>query len=308
MATAASWLWCGAAEASTVVEVGANVAHWVEPPVVRRLVQLEVDDVDVPTPPGAKHHSVEPGLYVRVIFHEARLIVELWDRGELQGRRLLSPSGGKPLTARRIALASGELASRLRERRLFEARKYDKEQARLAAQRRKPKLPKLEALPVLSGAANAGYVHDGGALLFGPTLRGGLRLGRGLELAMGVGLLSGGATHATKFQVFELQFSPGYWFRPSPYFELRVGLNSSAGVVHLLDGSVWSSGGWESETWWARATSEVRGAWALSESVHVEAALEGGALLRKVWVRTSDGERAGLGGAWLGASVGVTLL
>jgi hypothetical protein len=109
-------------------------------------------------------------------------------------------------------------------------------------------------------------------------------------------------------QVFELQFSPGYWFRPSPHFQLRVGLNSSAGVVHLLDGSVWSSGGWESETWWARATSEVRVAWVVSDSVHVEAAMEGGALLRKVWVRTPDGEREGLGGAWLGASLGINLL
>ncbi len=294
-----------------MVEVGVNAAHWVDPPLARRLVQLEVDDVEVPPPPEAKTESRSPGVYVRIVFHDGRLIVELWDRGELQGRRLLSPSGGKPLTARRIALASGELASRLRERRLFEARRHRREQARLAAERRRPKLPKIAALPAMTASIDVAHASDGGLWLWGPHLRGALRLDRGVELALGAGVLSGEATglsNPVDVQAFELSLSPGYWLRTSHDWALRFGMNATGGVMHVLDASIWSRGDWETETWTARATGEARAAWSLSRAVHLELALEAGAMLKTIWIRTSDDERYGLGGAWFGASGGITLL
>jgi hypothetical protein len=124
---------------AAVLEIESEELGWVEPKVVRRLVALELADLHVPAPKGARGRSVRGGLFVRVLRYETQMVVELWERGELAGQRRLTSEGSSQVRARRIALAAGEIARRLREQRLVDERKSRRravKQAQEAALRR----------------------------------------------------------------------------------------------------------------------------------------------------------------------------
>jgi len=294
------------AQAATVVEVERATQDWVDGALARRLVVLELSDVDVPAPLDAQTKSRSPGLYVRILEAEDRLVVELWDRGELQGQRRLSLSGSPPLMARRIALAAGELARRLRERRLTEARAHKRRLQREEERRRRPQFVPIWGRPFLRASASVAVTTGGKALVFGPQLVGGLRLHRGPELAVGVGLFTGPLTDIAGdpwLEWYEVQLRPSYPMQ-FDWGTLRVGPLLSVASVHLVDASR-DEAGRHSETWSGKAALDVAWAWRLGGHRALEVGVEAGALLRRVPV-ISDGQRGDLQGLWGAASLALT--
>src|SRR6187431_2323057 len=90
------------------------------PRATRRLVQLELSEIDVPQA-SANKRSRAP-LFFRVVLVEPDVRVELWERGEYYGARGVSGSNAAgQLGARRVALAAAELARRLQRRRHVQA-------------------------------------------------------------------------------------------------------------------------------------------------------------------------------------------
>lgn len=295
---------------ATVVELSSPAEKWVDRGLVKRLIELELSDVEVPPPPGAESALDAPGLYVRVLRVRGRIVVELWDRGERKGQRRLSPSESRVLTARRIALASGELALRLRDQRLAEQRAYRLRQRRLAGELARPKPPMISARPFFSTELAGGVALDGGLALWGPRMRGGLTLDNGSEVLMGAALGNGTARElhdSPALEWFEFSTGAGYWFGVDGTVRWRLGADAALATVHFLDATVWSEAGSARETWTARGTGQAKVSWAVSRSVRLDASLEAGAILRRMWLRAADGEREGIGGLWLGAGVGVTM-
>lgn len=295
---------------ATVVEVSPPAEKWVDRALLTRLIELELSDVDVPPPPAVDAEVDAPGLYVRIRRVRGRVVVELWDRGQRQGQRRLVPSDSRALTARRIALASGELASRLRDQRLSERRAAVIERRRLADELARPKPPNISARPFVAAELGGGAALDGGALLWGPRVRSGLTFGNGGEVAMGAALSAGAARELDgepRLQWFELSAGAGRWFDLERPFRWRVGADAAVAAVHVADATIWSEAGGVSETWSARATGQLRVCWLLDSSVGLDAFFDAGAVLRKVWLDLGEGERDGVGGLWLGAGVGVTV-
>ncbi|HET9929539.1 MAG TPA: hypothetical protein VFQ35_02580, partial [Polyangiaceae bacterium] len=78
---------------------------------VRRQVSLELSEIDVPSfgagGGGAASAAPSPPLFVRVLGRVDRQVeVELWARGELSGRRVVSGAeSGQHLLVRRVGLA-----------------------------------------------------------------------------------------------------------------------------------------------------------------------------------------------------------
>jgi hypothetical protein len=299
------------ASAKTVVEVERVAERWVESSVVRRLVALELGDVSVPPPVEAETRSGSPGLYVRILHVDDRLVVELWDRGELQGQRRLSLSGSQPLMARRIALASGELARRLREQRNVETRVHRRRVAREAEKRARPDRVIVYGRPFLTPALQLAWVSGGQALLLGPQMRAGFRLNQGPDLAFAVALLTGRLGEgepSPKIQWYEAQLSPGYGVALGGRSRLRFGLNVSVASVHVVDAAIVGEPASAAETWGARTAIEARWQHPLTPRTHLSLGIDGGALLRKVWLESDGAERIGLGGFWVGAVAGVGFL
>lgn len=292
-----------------MVEVAPSAERHLDAAVVRRLVTLEVGDVEVPAPVAAQTASSSPGVYVRIYFAEDRLVVELWDRGELQGQRRISASGGTPLAARRIALASGELARRLRERRLAEARAQRREQARAAAEQQDSRAFRVSVLPYFAPELRGGWASSGDALFAGPRLRFGVRTEAGQDLGLGVSFLGARAfgVHAEPtLASYELELSPGQLLPLGRGHELRFGAAAALAVVHVQGARVWSEQqSFASETWTARGGLEARYRYPLGQHWHFETGVEAGALLRRLWLRTEDGAREGMGGLWTGLFAGV---
>jgi hypothetical protein len=295
--------WSAEAKAGTVVEVAPDAEQHVDERLVRRLVVLELSDVDVPAPLEADTSSHAPGLYVRIVADQEALAVELWDRGELQGTRRLSLRENSALQARRIALVSGVLVRQLRERRLLDNKRYKRRMARERARARQVHPPTIEAQPFLGAQGVVAWVPSGNGVVYGPRLSTGLRLSGGAELSLSAGLGSGAvhdAAGSPMTQWYELGVHPGYAARLAPRHALRFGLGASVAVVHVAEGRLADTG---SETWTARAAGEVSWRAQLSDAVELELGAEAGALLRRLPLLDDES----LGGLWLGLAGGVNL-
>src|SRR5258706_16211119 len=117
-----------------VIEIDSAAEHWVDARSARRLIPLELSDVDVPPAPALRRAAAT--LFFRVLGRpDGALRVELWERGEFHGARVLSASGeNAQLVARRVTLAAAELGRRLsRKRQAQLEREQVEERARAAA-------------------------------------------------------------------------------------------------------------------------------------------------------------------------------
>jgi hypothetical protein len=295
-----------AAATRAVVELGNGIEQWPEAARVRRLIQLELSDVDVPPPHDARSDSKYRGVFVRVLLLNGDLLVELWDRGELQGQSVMSARGEADLRARRIALVSAELARRLANRRAFAAERARraalKEQQRV---REKP-APVLRAAWSLGGHARAAMLLDN-AWLFGPGVHSRLRFMNGPDLGIGVGALTGsahGIEQAGTLQWFEVNLVSTYPVYASRKLGVALGADVGAATLHLSDVAYVDSPS-NSESWSARAAALALLQWRLDRSSQLEFGTELGAMLRRVPLRTLEDTSAKLGGFWLGVRLGV---
>jgi hypothetical protein len=290
--------------ASAVLEIADEDSGWVEAKMVRRLVTLELADVSVPEPSG-RLRSARPGLFVRVLRFDTQTVVELWHRGELFGQRRLTIAGSPQVRARRIALAAGELARGLRERRLLEekkARKRNAKQALDASQRRG--LP-IYALPAVTPAVYLGVLGPGDVWWWGPELGVTLSSAKGPLLGLrGAALFAAtpGISALRGLELWEIGLAPGYAWRLNSTTRLAFALDASAAVVRALGSVRLLSGG--TTTWTARGGFELRLVTKLTRTVELFAGPELGVVLRPVLAADEAGQDR-FGGVWSGLRLGV---
>ncbi len=294
------------AASSVVVEVhepGTDGA--LDAQLVQRLVRLELSDVDVPLPVWAETQSVRAALYVRVLALEA-IVVELWDRGEIRGQRRLSRSENPQLNARRVALASGELARRLREQRLAEIRVERERLERASTSSPGPLGAPLYASLGLAGELQAASVA-GRVLWAGPRLFAYLSFSERVDIGVAAAALFGitpGIDGLQRAQWAELGVQAGYRLPLPAQHALRLGAVAAPSLVRVDHrGSIDEEG---RDGWSARAALDAAWLWGAGQHWRTSLSAEAGVILRPVELRTPQ-DRAMLSGVWLGLRLGLQL-
>jgi hypothetical protein len=285
----------------SAVEIEPRVEASLDARAVRRLIQIELSEVPVPPPAGES----EAALFVRVLSAgNGRVRVELWERGELHGERLVSGgSASASVVSRRVALVAAELARGLMNKR--------RAQAALAERNRRRALreAKLRATRTLDGPR---ALRVGGEWtlvrhlwLAGPTLDaelhafGALRIDAGAAWTFGV--VTPGRTGA---ESVALRAGIGRRFVLGSTMDLDFGARAEAALLafHGLE-SVDDLRG-ERTSWSARALLSARLERRLTRSLRLELGALGGAALRRVPLVLADGSALRLGGALFGAELG----
>lgn len=277
-----------------ILEITPGAARVFDERLTRRLVALEIADVDVPGPDGSSGSAT---LYYRVLADERGGVrVELWELGQLHGARRVSVQGTEQLGPRRIALAAGELARQLRRRRLAELDvsrrpKEDDHKKELAA----AGFP-IHGAFLWSGGARVASVGGDAALLAGPDVAMSLRFSRRQTVTLGAAWLAGDSSRLAgpSLRWLEAGLSASQGFALSPTVELHAGAAVAASSVHAAATDDWS----------ARAGLEARIELALGRHLSLAVGPDVGAMLHAV--HDDSGHR--LAGLWLGAGVAVRLL
>ncbi|MCB9590109.1 MAG: hypothetical protein H6718_32140 [Polyangiaceae bacterium] len=290
------------------IEIASASEDEVDAKLVRRLIAIEIADVDVPPDP-ANDPPLEVALFFRVVPAEnaasvKMLSVELWERGELHGTRRVSTSEGKRLTARRIAQASAQLVLGLRKRRLAEARRLRRDAARAAAEAAKPKPHTLLARLTLDVPAQGAWI-SGGGWLGGIGLGPSLRLDSGPRIGAGLSLMAGGAPEIDGLRYFEFSVSPGYDFKLSQGLGLGLGVTLGAGVAQLQGAESVAGEAGQTTTWTGRAVVDFSVDTRLSDTLVLSFGPQVGVLLRPLNYRSASAPDVDskLSGAWLGGQL-----
>lgn len=285
------------------MEIGTRAERIVDARFTRRLIELEISDVELPPDPRT---LLQTALFFRVLaVHGDQLRVELWERGQLHGARGVSLKGNAQLVARRVALAAAELTRQVSHKR--------RQQARLLAVREAQRLARLEGAHdaertglgmVALGRAAAVGAFD--AWLGGPEL--GLRAyprpWLGLELH---GALLAGEWRAQNAPLRWLELGLGARTRLAEGARLRLdlGVAAAAAVLRLNRLRAVDEVEHAEDSWSARAAALLALSGRLGRGARLEAGPELGLLLRPVPATdTREGSRQ-LSGVWLGVSVGV---
>jgi hypothetical protein len=287
---------------TAAIEIEARVEAALDARAVRRLIQLELSEVVVPPRPG----DAEAELFVRVLSGaEGQLRVELWERGEQHGARLVSGVQNAPsVAARRVALAAAELARglRLRRRNLLLAAER--------AQRRARREERLRQSRTLDGpvALRAGgeWVWGRSLWLAGPTLDGEAHLLGRLRVDVGAAWSFGRLTpRRTGVESLALRAGPARRFVLGTHLDLDLGLRAEAGLLtfHGVRGVDQLRG--ERQSWSARLIGAARLERRLTRALRLELGVIGGAALRRVPVTLVDGRSLRLGGALVGGELGL---
>ena len=287
-----------------LVEIADSAESLLDARATRRLVALELADIDVP-PPGGNKRSRAP-LFFRVVQVDRDLRVELWERGEYHGARVVSGTNAVgQLGARRVALAAAELARRLQKKRQVQAereRAAELARAALAAAEARRALdgplalrPSLEVVDIGSAAA----------ALVGPRLLGQWTFAQRLRIDAGFAWLAGSAPAAANAEWLELSLAAMQRVALADTLDLDLGVNFAAawlrlakvrGVDQIVD---------QSETWSSRAAVVARLEPRLSRHVRLSIGAEAGLVLRTVPFESLSGSSERLSGMWLGLDLGV---
>jgi hypothetical protein len=291
--------------ATVVVEIAPEVERMVDPRFARRLVQLELSELEVPPAPTVRNQPT--ALFFRVVpMDETTIRVELWERGNFHGARTISTlKGNAQLHARRIALAAAELARRLRRDRSAQAARLRRE-ARAAAsaasaEALRRKTPRLVVAPSLGGY----LVGPDDLWLAGPTLRAAVHAGAA-HLDLGASWWPGrtradGARSSLEWS--ELSLAPGASLDLSRSFGLDVGLVAAAAMVRFGRARAVDAIAHQKETYSARLAAQAALTLSLSPSTRLALAPEAGAVLRHLPVTLLDGTSRRYGGLWLGVGL-----
>ena len=293
---------CRAAGAQGLVEVSDGAETLLDARAARHLVALELSDISV----------LEPGnrapmpLFFRVVQQGQDLRVELWQRGEFHGARLVSgTNSGGQLSARRVALAAAELARRLHKKRQVQLERERMDALAHAEARAQEARHALDGPLAVRPSLAFADVGSMSATLAGPRLLGQWSFARHTRLDAGLAWLAGSAPDSAKVEWLELSISPSRRLQLADGFDLDLGVNVAAawvrlgrvrGVDAILD---------QNETWSARATALVRFEPRLSRELRLSLGAEGGLLLREIPFQPLSGGADRLRGMWLGLDLGV---
>jgi hypothetical protein len=291
-----------------VLEITPRAEQHIDPRLTRRLVELELRDIELPPRPGDPHPAITPSVFFRVLVPDSEALrIELWERGSFYGARGVSVEGPRQVRARRLALGAAELVRRLRARRLAEARRLEAEEARLATERRERELwQRHDTLAVGAGLGTA-LVGPGDLWLAGPALSAELRLESGGRLDLGARWLFGQSPELdSSASWLEMSVAPSTLVRPSPALDLAIGLHAAVASVRLAGAAGVDGIDGERDTWSARAGVHLRAEPKIDRATRLSFGPELGALLRPIPARDA-GEDRRLGGLWLGLTLGVSL-
>ncbi len=283
------------------VEIGESAEALLDARATRRLIALELADVSAREPDGKR-----AALFFRVVQVGADLRVELWERGELHGARVVSGSNaGGQLGARRVALAAAELARRLQKKKQAQA---ERERAQAAAQKlareaaaRRTLNGPLALRPSLEAASIGAF----SSLLAGPRLLGQWSFAKYGRVDGGLAWLAGDAPDAARTEWLELSLAPSFRTPLSDVLDLDLGVDLAAAWVRLgrvqavdriLD---------QNETWSARAAGLARLEPRLTRHLRLSVGAEAGLVLRRVPFQSLTGNEDHLQGAWLSLDLGV---
>jgi hypothetical protein len=293
-----------------VVEITARAEQQVDSRLTRRLIELELGDLELPPRASEPHPRSYSSVFFRVLVPRTdALRVELWDRGEFHGARSVSGHGSRQLRARRVALGAAELVRRLREKRLAEARQLAEQQERAAREQAEREAWEQKPTLALASRASGALIGPGDLWLAGPGLSGQLRLGHGARLDLGARWLWGGSPELDQTRVtwLELELAPSYALRITPSFDLDLGLQAAAASVHLSRVAAVDGIAGADDTWSARAGVVALAEPRLSDGARLSLGPELGVVLRRIPVRDDAGRERQLGGVWIGASLALLL-
>ncbi len=304
-------LWCAprlaaAAGSPVLIEISDAAEALLDARATRRLVRLELLDIQVAPPLGDKR-GLDP-LFFRVVQQGADLRVELWQRGEAHGARLVSGSGvGGQLSARRVALAAAELARRLKKKRQLAVERERLDSAARAVALAEDE-PGAQASPLaLRSSVAAVRVGSRAALLAGPRLLAQWTFARRARVDAGLSWLLGRAPSAARTEWLELSLAPSRRVTLSSTVDLDLGAELAAAWVRLAHVRGVDLIADQNETWSARATALVRLEPRLSRRARLSVGATGGLLLREVPFQPLSGGIERLHGLWLGLDLGVVL-
>jgi hypothetical protein len=288
-----------AAPTSVVVEIDAVAERLVDPRSAHRLVPLELSDVALPVNGSARGASV---LFFRVLGRaDGSLRIELWERGEYHGARVLSGAGENPqLVARRVALAAAELGRRLaRKREATLARDERLKKAREA--RARDQRERTQDGPVALRSELALGAVPGKMRLFGQRVAGELTLRGPLRLDVGAEHWTGSLQPALSAELAGLHLGPAYRIALTRGLDLDLALLIAAPQARSLDAIVG-----QDSSWTARLSFTPRFEARLGRQVRALLAADAGGLLRTV-PYGADERPQHLRGFWWGASIGVVV-
>lgn len=295
---------------AAVLEIDPAAETILDARAVRRQVSLELSEIDLPpfaTAPGTDPEP-QPPLFVRVLGRADRQVeVELWARGELRGRRLVSGAdSGQHLLVRRVALAAAELARRFRQRRLSAERTRQREllELRLLAQRRARRT--LEGPFALRSEAVAATGRD--FFDFGWGVSAENSLFRSFRIDAGARMLAGFEPgQKTRLTWLELNVGPAFRFHPSSRLDLDVAALVSVASVHASGVRSVDELPSQRDTWSARAGLALRCQPRLARWARLSVGAEGGLSLRAIPIERMEGRSESLGGFYFGGALGVVL-
>ncbi|MBN2192359.1 MAG: hypothetical protein JW751_06050 [Polyangiaceae bacterium] len=305
-----------AAEPGTVqvvVEIDRGASQLVVPTLTRRLVAIELGDLDVPPAPGLDPPPEHRSLFVRLVGQDELTVrVELWELGEALGAREISFGEGtsEQLRARRIALVAAALGREAAMARRREA-SYLAEQARLEAdaQRAWAASPPDLRTALIAGVRGV-VVGTGGLVLGGPRLEGSLRLAAGATLGLGLTSLTGSVptlAGSPAAEWNELSLAPGWAARFGERARISFAFEVAAATARLL--RVRSMDGIEgqSTSWTSRASGRADLELELGRRGSLSLGAAAGMILRPLPVIDRNGNHEEVGGGWLGLDVGWVL-
>ena len=253
---------------------------------MRRLVQLELADVDVRPAPGQR----DTALFVRVLGEgEGQLRIELWERGVAYGSRIVAgTTGSAQVVPRRVALAAAELARELRDERddaaleAEEQRKRALEAARVARNRTRegPRALRSGFVGMLATDLD----------LVGTELAGELTVHRNLRLDLGAAWLVGGVDQHHAAQGALVQLGPARRLSLGRAMSVEGAFGVSAYVfnfpsAHAVDGIAG-----QHQTWSASFDGRLRLEPRLSRTVRLALGFGGGIFLREMPVEIAAGD------------------
>ena len=293
---------CRAAGTPVLVEISDGAETLLDARAARHLVALELSDI----------HVLELGnrapmpLFFRVVQQGQDLRVELWQRGEFHGARLVSgTNSGGQLSSRRVALAAAELARRLHKKRQVQAERERAEALARAAARAEEARHALDGPLAARPSLAFADVGSLAAMLAGPRLLGQWSFARHTRLDVGFAWLAGSAPDSAKTEWLEVSLSPSRRLQLADGFDLDLGVNVAAAWVRLAHVRSVDAILDQNETWSARATALVRLEPRLSRQLRLSIGGEAGLLLREIPFQPLSAGADRLRGMWLGVDLGV---
>lgn len=271
-----------------------------------RTLSIELRDETIVGRPGETSDAV--ALYVRVSYETVNLRVEVWDRGDPAGARVVSGHGAPALVARRVALTTVELVRKLSQRRSTEHRKALAEEVERRREETARQRERERERPRLVAALRGGGLPSAGAALgpeLGVTLNGDDPLRFGVGLGYGLGVLSAlrGASGSgvPSFSLWSVELSASYVFRGPKNFEFSLGPSVRASALHVgAPAELGSTGNEDALT--AQAGLFLQFEPRLSERLGAFLRADGAIVLSPIDLRSDSADAR-----WEGLALGLTL-